>query len=200
MIKYKLTTQDLKTHNGFQWEVGKEVVTNGENDLCSEGWLHYYHHYLLAVLLSPIHFDISNPLLWEVNADGDHKDDKGLKGGCTRMSLIKQIPLPKVSPTQKTAFAILCAKQVYNDIEWNKWAGNWLNKHDRSESAAESAAWSAVSAARSAAWSAAASAAWSAAWSAARSAAWNAAYSARDAVRSADVINLIEIAEQAMQY
>lgn len=33
MIRYKLTTQVLTTHNGFQWTPKKWVNTNGEGDL-----------------------------------------------------------------------------------------------------------------------------------------------------------------------
>ena len=27
--------------------------------------------------------DIANPILWEAEAEGLHRDDRGLKGGCT---------------------------------------------------------------------------------------------------------------------
>lgn len=107
MIKYKLTTRDLKTFNGFQWEIGKKVTTNGMGGLCSSGFLHYYHHPLLAVLLNPLHADITDPRLFEAEAEGIHLDDNGLKGGCTEMTLVREIDLPEITTTQKVAFGIL---------------------------------------------------------------------------------------------
>jgi len=191
MKKYKLTSQELTTYSGFQWEIGKKFTTNGEGELCGPGYLHYYHHPLLAVLMNPIHADINNPRIFEVEAEGVHKDDNGLKGGCTEMTLIKEIPLPVLTTTQRVAFSILTSLDVYKDRGYKEWAENWLSGKDRSESAARSAAWSA-------AWSAARSAAWSAARSAARSAAWSAAWSAWS---SEQILNkLIECAEKCLEY
>jgi len=136
MIKYKLTDQDLKTFNDFQWEVGKEYEISGIGELCSDGWLHYYHHPLLAILMNPIHADIKNPRLWEVEANGDHLDDKGLKGGCTKMKLVKELPLPEISLNQKISFGILCSLEVYKEESYVKWANDWLSGRNRTASAA----------------------------------------------------------------
>ena len=57
MKGYKLTNQEMQTHNGFQWELGEWQETSGEGGLCGPGWLHYYSDPLLAVLLNPIHAD-----------------------------------------------------------------------------------------------------------------------------------------------
>jgi hypothetical protein len=212
MKKYKLTSQELTTHNGFQWEIGKKFTTSGEGELCGPGYLHYYHHPVLAVLLNPIHADITSPRLFEVETGGIHKDDNGLKGGCTEMVLIREIPLPKVTTTQKVAFSILVSLDVYKDRGYKEWAENWLSGKDRSESAAWPAARSAESAAASAARSAesaAKSAAWSAAKSAAESAAESAEYAAASAAWSAEsaawsaeqILNkLIECAEKCLEY
>lgn len=64
MKKYKLTTQSLTTHNGFQWEPGIPRTASGEGFLYGPGWLHYYHDPLIAVMLNPIHADIQDPILW----------------------------------------------------------------------------------------------------------------------------------------
>ena len=194
MIRYKLTTQDLKTHNGFQWEIGKKVTTDGSGELCSKDWLHCYSDPTLAVLLNPIHANIQNPKLFKVECSGQHKDDNGLKEGWTEMTLIEEIVLPKLTSIQITAFAILCSLEVYKEQTYVSWANNWLQNIDRSESAARSAA---ESAARSAARSAAESAAWSAAElarSAAHSAAWSAwsAWSAAELTRSVDFKDIIK--------
>lgn len=37
MKKYKLTSQQLTTHGGFKWEIGKKYITIGEGELCGPG-------------------------------------------------------------------------------------------------------------------------------------------------------------------
>jgi hypothetical protein len=133
MVKYKLTTQSLTTFAGFQWQKNKKVVTDGIGNLCGSGWLHYYDSPELAILLNPIHADIKNPILWKVKAEGTHKLDFGLKGGCTEMTLIKQIPLPKISTTQRVRFAILCAQQTCHLPEFLIWSNFWLSGENRSK-------------------------------------------------------------------
>jgi hypothetical protein len=188
MLRYKLTTQNLQTHNGFQWEIGKTVTTDGSGSLCSQGWLHCYTHPLLAVLLNPIHADIDNPKLFEVGCSGITKTDNGLKEGFTEMTIMKQLDLPVITTTQKIAFAILCSLEVYKAPAYVEWADNWLSGKDRAASAASRAARAAAraaDAAASAVW-AAASAASRAASAAARAArAAEAAASAASAARAA---------------
>jgi len=213
MKKYKLTTQNLQTYEGFQWEIGKEITTDGRRDfLCNSSWLHYYHHPLLAVLLNSIHADIINPKLFEVKAGGKHLNDRGLKGGCTKMILIKELPLPVITLVQKVAFGILCSLVVYKNKEYVTWANNWLSGKDRTYSAAHAAraASDAVYATR-AATDAARAAAYAAADSA-RAAAYvaaDSAYAAYAATRAAAdsayaathiKIDLIKIAKKALKY
>lgn len=189
MIVYKLTDQKMQAHGGCQWEIGVPRETDGSGDLCGPGWLHYYHDPLLAVLLNPIHAGIEDPILWEAEAEGLHRDDKGLKGGCTRLTLIRQIDLPQITIEQRIRFGILCAKEVCAEPIWNAWADRWLSGADMSVEAAARAAW--------------AEAAW-AAWAAARAerAAW-AARAARAAARAARAagtpLDLIAIAREALK-
>ncbi len=133
--------------------------------------------------------------LWEAEADGEFRDDKGLKGGCTKLTTLRQIPMPTLTTTQRVRFAILCGLKVGADQvcpEWGTWANAWLKGDERSESAAEAAeaAWSAARAAE-----AAALAAWSAA---------EAARAAEAAARSAEAaaladFSLVELLEQAIK-
>jgi hypothetical protein len=132
MKKYKLTTQNMTTRCGFQWELNIPKEADGDSTvLCNDQWLHYYHHPLLAILLNPVHGDIINPKLFECKAEGKHLDDRGLKGGCTKMTLIKELELPKITLEQKVAFGILCALEVYKKKSFVKWANNWLEGVDR---------------------------------------------------------------------
>ena len=133
MIKYKLTDQNMQTYQGFQWNLGEWRKARGssEKSLCSNGWLHCYDSPLLAVLHNPIHADISNPRLFEVEVDGDCKNDNGIKCGYKRMRLVREISIPTITTEQKIKYAILCAKQVCFEKEWNMWADNWLSNVDR---------------------------------------------------------------------
>ena len=201
MIVYKLTDQNLQTHGGYQWEPGVARETDGEGNLCGPGWLHYYHDPLLAVLLNPIHAGIEGPILWEAEAEGLHRDDNGLKGGCTRLTLIRQIDLPQITTEHRIRFAILCAKTVCNDPAWNRWADRWLDGSDRSAAAARAA--EAAERVAAAAWAAeAADRAAEAAARAARAAAWAAAWAARAAeaaVEKETHLDLIAIARAALK-
>ena len=152
MKKYKLTDKNMRTYNGFQWELGKEVETDGiAKTLCNDSWLHYYHHPLLAILLNPIHAGIDSPRLFEVKACGKHLDDKMLKGGCTKMTLVKELPVPVITTNQKIAFGILCALKVYKEKTFVLWANNWLSEKDRSKKSVTDAAYTAAHAAANAA-------------------------------------------------
>ena len=48
-IAYKLIGSEMKTHKGFQWELGKWYETTGEGGLCSSGWLHFYNDSLVGL-------------------------------------------------------------------------------------------------------------------------------------------------------
>jgi hypothetical protein len=139
------TTQRLTTHNGFQWKVGKKVTTSREGGLCDPGYLHYYHHPLLAVLLNSAHTNFQNPILWKVEVADKQSSDISFQGSRTEMTLLEEIDLPIITGTQRIVFGILCAKEVTEDKKWNKWADDWLSNKDRTKAVA-------IAAARDAAW------------------------------------------------
>lgn len=71
-------------------------------------------------------------------AEGIHKDDHGLKGGCTKLTTLREIELPKFSIKQQIKFAILYAKKSYDsvsDININFVDMNnlikWINKEGK---------------------------------------------------------------------
>jgi hypothetical protein len=166
MIKYKLTDHDLRTHGGYRWEVGVErVIENQGTELCSDRVFHFYDGPELAVLLNPIHANIKNPRLWEVECDQVAHDVT--KGGAKRMRLVRELPVPQVTMEQRVRFAILCAKEVCHDPQFVAWADGWLSGGDRSKEAAQAASWAATAAS----WAAAGAAAEAASW-AAQAASW----------------------------
>lgn len=194
---YKLTDENMRTYNGFAWELNKTYSTDGKGDLCGPGWLHAYTDPLLAVFLNPIHADFAAPRLFKARGSGRHKNDRGLKCGVTQLRLVKELPLPAVTMVQGVAFGILCAKAVCRDKTWNKWADAWLSGVDRSDVAAARAAYVAYAADAA---DAAAYAAYAAADAArAAYAADAAAYAADAAARAAaKPLNLKKLAKQAL--
>ena len=142
---YKLTDQNMQTHNGYQWALGETRTASGEGGLCGPGFLHGYTDPLLAVLLNPIHANITNPRLFR--GEGTvAKTDHGLKIGCTEMTLTEEMEPPAINTVQRVAFGILCAKEINKDEAWGKWADDWLSGKDRTEAAwaAWAAAWEAA--------------------------------------------------------
>src|SRR5208283_5897438 len=111
---YKLTDENHCTYGGTEWGVGVTHETSGEGALCSSGWLHAYLSPELAVLLNTIHAGFKNPVLWE--ADGDvGLTDHQLKVGCKKLTTVRILEAPSVSPEQRVKFAIFCALAVYDD-------------------------------------------------------------------------------------
>jgi hypothetical protein len=208
----KLTTQDLTTHNGFQWKLNEPVpVLSGKGGLCSNTVYHCYEHPLLAILLNPIHADIKNPKLFsiEIPAPYDLEPllDAGLKRGYRTMTLIEELPLPEIPIINTVAFGILCALEVEQSAKFQRWAEMWLNGKDRSaaRAAAEAAEAAAARAAAAEAAEAAATraaraaAAATVATVAAEATAARAAAEATAEAAEAVTLNLIEIAEKAMR-
>jgi len=198
MKAYKLLHQDKTSHGGCKWTIGEWKSTSGEGELCSEGWLHFYESPLLAVLHNPIHADLQKPRLFEVEiaSDAKIKKDGQMKSGATKVRIVKEIPLPEINLVQRTAYAILCAKEVYKDEKWNKWAGKWLSGEDRSQTAANAASAAYVTNA------AADAAAYAAAYAASNAAADAAAYAASAAAYAASYAatdDLLAIAQKAME-
>ena len=200
MKVYKLTDKEGKTKNGTSWGENVTHEVTGALELCKNG-IHAYSDPLLAVLHNPIHgeFEISSAILWECEASEEHLDDNGMKTCHRWLKTVKKVPIPEINLTQKIAYGILCAKEVCDDKNWNKWALRWLNGEDRSYTsayAARAAAY-AADAARAAAYSSdadASDAAYAAASDAARAAAYAAAYAAQN-----KKINLIKVAKEAMK-
>ena len=132
MIAYKLLDQELKSNDGqFQWEIGKEyTIDKPGNKMCSDEVFHCYNNPLLAVLFNPIHVNIENPRLFEIEVPEFVNNDQ-LKYSSKSQKLIKEIDLPVISTEQRVEFAIRVTKIVCKDEAWNAWADRWLNGEDR---------------------------------------------------------------------
>jgi hypothetical protein len=184
---YKLLTQDMTSHKDTKWELNKTItVTKEGNQMCTDQVLHCYNHPLLAILFNPLHADISNPRLFEINVNAIVNTD-GLKYASKSQTLIKELTIPEISLEQRIEFAIRVAKLVCKDTNWNTWADNWLDKSDRTKESAYAAYTYAADAAAYAAYAAAAAAASAATYAAASADdAYAVAYAAAYAANAAD--------------
>lgn len=198
-IGYKLTTQEMTTYLGFKWELGVRQETSGNGDLCSAGWLHYYSDPLLAVLHNCIHADIQAPRLFKAEIGPDQKDDRGMKAGTTKMTLLKELNLPEVTAEIRIRYAIGCALAVYKKPQFREWAERWLDGTDRSYGAARTSATYASSAAASAtsATYASATSASYASYAASASDAYAASATSASYACAASPLNLAKIAKWA---
>jgi len=136
---YKLTDSKMRTYKGFQWELGKWYETTGEEKFYSSGWFHFYSDPLVGLFLNPLRAGIKNLRLFRAEVEGKVLDNYGLNCGYSRARLIEELTVLQISPVQRIRFAILCAKKVYKEKEWNKWANKWLSGKDRTEESAKSA-------------------------------------------------------------
>ena len=184
---YKLTDQHGRTHGGTQWGVGVTHTADGQSkELCNGHWIHAYRDPYVAVLLNPAHAAFTYPRLWECR--GKVGLDMADKCGCTELTTVREIALPKVTQPQAVEFARLVALRVYplwREYDKDGIGGRWLHG-DKSISAAD-----AVWAATRATWATEAAAAATAATAAAAAAAatWAAATAAAaDAAEAAEAI------------
>jgi hypothetical protein len=122
MILYKLTDHTGYTRKGHtgetKWEVGQTVSIQPciNPELCSSQVIHAYKHANLALLLNPIHANLSRPLLWE--ADGDVCVEDWGKVGTFSLSVIRELEIPKwyaedarIRQRIQLSFAILAARE-----------------------------------------------------------------------------------------
>src|SRR3990167_5115621 len=106
MKLYKLTDQDMRTHGGFQWELGKRATASGQGELCGPGWIHAYEHPLLAVFHNPIHGKFQNPRAFVAEGGGRVKREDLTKCGVTELTLTRELSLPVVTLEHRVRYAI----------------------------------------------------------------------------------------------
>jgi hypothetical protein len=129
--------------------------------------------------MDPIHaILLPDAILWE--AEGDVVVSDGTKVGCTRLTTLKQIPIPAITLEQRVTFAIKCALHAYKEPSWVAWAQAWLANTNRDAAAADAAYAAAVAAAADAA------AVYAYAYAAAAAAAAAATYATYTAYTAAD--------------
>jgi len=134
----KLTNEYNRTRDGFtnclQWGVGVTHEASGYgHTLYSDKWIYCYADPLIAVLRDcqeGRYCPFAH--LWECLGEGEHLSD-GLKWGFRRITTLRELPLPKVTPEQRVHWGILCSLGVYKEQRYAKWAAAWLRGAGRKD-------------------------------------------------------------------
>lgn len=139
MIRYKLTNTDGTTSFRMEWAVGKTNRATGTGTkLCTDGYLHVYDLPEQAVLMREAHVGRSYTRLWEVECPDEGITD-GTKRGVKTATVLREIPLPKLTYEQRIEIAVRLVLISCKEEQWKAWATSWLSKKDRSRASAETA-------------------------------------------------------------
>ncbi|MFQ5878775.1 MAG: hypothetical protein ACE5IZ_01170 [Dehalococcoidia bacterium] len=133
----KLTDDQDQTHDGMQWGPGvRHEAESGEGPLCSKYWIHAYKDKYVAVLMNPIQGGFLKPHGW--SAKGEEPIERAYDGkvGVKALTTLHRIALPRFTLNQHVAFGIFCALELPQRQKFKKWAEDWLDNVDRSETAA----------------------------------------------------------------
>ena len=196
MKLYKVTNKDGNTKNNTHWDIGVTHEVTGVPKLCTSTVLHAYTSPLLAALLWPL-YSSYKPERFFV-CEGEVVVSDGTKVGCQKLTVLGTFELPELTTSQRIAFGILSALQVYKHNAYQQWANNWLTGKNRFVSAAVYAA-NAVYAAGAAAYAAAYAAKAATVYIYAAKAATYATNAAAT-VDTSTVIDLEQLAQEALKY
>ena len=137
-ILCKLTNKDGYTRNQTLWgeNITHEATGPSNQALCSDGWIHFYEHPLIAVLMNPIQAQFDEPRLYSCLIEGEIKKDGQLKSGCKKLTTLSRLPLPVITSEQRIEIGIRCTMIVYKEQHWSLWAQKWLSGEDRTRKSA----------------------------------------------------------------
>lgn len=122
----------MTSFNKTEWKLGVPItIDKPGTTMCSDQVLHCYNHPLLASFLNPVHANISNPRLFEIEVDKIVNTD-GLKFASKSQTLLQEIGFTQILAEKRVKIAILIAKTVNTEQKWNEWADRWLSGEDRS--------------------------------------------------------------------
>ena len=191
MKLFKLTDKEGYTRRGqkgeTKWEEGFTLRLNPcENPrLCTSDVIHFYTNPNVAFLLNPIHSNIENPQLWEM--EGEPVVQRWDKGGSFSLTAVKKLPEPawvrQNAHLVQITFAELCSTAADEAADAAAYEADIAARVAARDADARDAADAAYGAARDATYEAGDA---RVAWAAARDAADVAWAAARDAAYEAD--------------
>ena len=130
----KWVSQDMTTMNNTHWRVGvaQQLPEQDNIDFLKEGIFNYFSDIPFAMMLKEQYGCENYTRLYEVIPEGKIIKREG-RCGSTKLTLVKELEVPKVTLDQRTVFAILCALEVYKDPNFINWAEKWLSGEDHSK-------------------------------------------------------------------
>ena len=150
---YKLTDANCYTRRGKPnetlWEIGRPAPKLSGSTLCSAGLYHAYQCPYIACFMDPIHGEYGpSARMWTCETPHIIAYDGPLKCGVHELTIITEIPKPKLTTDARIRTAIMLATAVRNNYDtWAVWANNWLSGNDRTKKSANAAYINVVSAA-----------------------------------------------------
>jgi hypothetical protein len=124
---YKLTTQEMTSHGGFEWKKGEWHIEPAIGQMCQDGWLHAYPHPLIAEFMNPIHANIQEPRFWIAEATGKYQEDGGLKLGFEGLRLVEEIIPPHIDQEHRIRMALMVSLEVCGNIQWRSYANTVID-------------------------------------------------------------------------
>lgn len=125
MKLYKVTESDMTTHESTIWKLGvpREIPDDLQNEiygLCSNHWLHAYEDLRQVALFNrACHSNFRRPLVFEAEGAGLFKMSNTFdKMGCTRLTLMKEVPWPELD-IMRTAFMVIKLHAFKNEKAGN---------------------------------------------------------------------------------
>jgi hypothetical protein len=141
MLHVKITDANGCTQNNTPWGVNvTHEITKPGNTLCSDEVFHGYPDAYTAVFFNPIHGNYAPATMRLWQAEGEPVANDGTKLGFKKQTTLREIPIPAMTTKQRVTIAILCAKAVYKERSFTRWADRWLKNIDRTYLAAYYAA------------------------------------------------------------
>lgn len=117
-VLYKFTNDDLTTYGNTKWVLGEWHETLGDIDkLCNSAWLHAYEDPYVATLIYPKHVNYSSKRFFKAEGDGKFLSNQDGKCGVTKLRLVEEIPLPKITMKQKVNIVCCCALEIVKELQ-----------------------------------------------------------------------------------
>ena len=123
MNYYTLTESDNTRPQGWQTltiDSGQSYSATGEAaDIFGDAYFIYYNDPQIALMMNPLHFNFSNPLVWNCSVSGEIKTGiVNLYSGAKEITYIDTTGITELSESQKVAFGITCYQQLANNVDW----------------------------------------------------------------------------------
>ncbi len=140
MKLYKLTDADGYTNRGrldelrWGWNITHEVGEVGPA-CCPPGVIYAFEHPLVGLFMKRTYADENKPLIWEAKGDVVFRDGWRVCG-VKKLTTLKIVGNREIDRRSSVRFAIGCAWHECQNVNWRRWATEWIAMDDRSPQSA----------------------------------------------------------------